>query len=294
MDARQLAFVVELSRTRHFTRAAERLGVTQPALSHAVAALERELGVTLFARTSRRVIATAAGAALVAGAERILGDLDSLRAVVREHAEALRGRVDLGAMLFLGGTALPQRVAQFQRLHPDVEFVIHHDLTIDMLAALRAGHLDVAFVNAEAEDHPDLTLYDVAHEEIAVAVPRGHRLASQGRVRLAELKREAFVAYQPGSGLFMSFTKAAKAAGFAPRIVVHCRDTATVRGLVAEGAGIALLPRASLLVPGPDVAVLALANPKLSIAVALGVRPGISANPAARAFVEFLKVQLVG
>jgi LysR family transcriptional activator of glutamate synthase operon len=292
MDPRQLRFAVELGRTRHFTRAAERLGVTQPALSHAIAALERELGVTLFARTSRRVAPTAAGAALLAGAERILGDLEALRATVREHAEVLRGRIDVGTMLFLGGTALPQLVAEFHRQHPGVEFVLHHDLTQDMLAGLRVGTLDVAFVNVDAAAHRDLTFVGIDRDELAVAVPPQHRLAGARRVRLADLAGEPFIAYQTGSGLYTTFSAAAARAGFTPRVVVQCRDTNMVRALVSEGVGLALLPRSYLRTPGPDVAVVSLSAPRLEMLVTLGVRPAVDSNPAARAFVAFLRERI--
>jgi DNA-binding transcriptional LysR family regulator len=292
MDVRQLRSALELGRARHFTRAAERLGVTQPALSHAIAQLEEELGVTLFARTSRRVAPTAAGAELLAGAERILGEVDALRVAVGEHAEGLRGRIDVGTMLFLGGTALPSLIAEFHRRHAGVEFVLHHDLTADMLAGLRSGDLDVAFVNVDAAAHPDLTFIDVDRDELAVAVPPQHRLAGARRVRLAELAGEPFIAYQTGSGLYATFAAAARRAGFTPRAVVQCRDTNTVRALVAEGVGLALLPVSYLRTPGPEVAVVALSAPLLEMTVTLGVRAGIASNPAARAFVAFLRERL--
>jgi LysR family transcriptional activator of glutamate synthase operon len=292
MDVRQLRLAVELGRARHFTRAAERLGLTQSALSHGIAQLERELGVELFARTSRRVTPTAAGSELLAGAERILGEVDGLRAAVREHAEALRGRIDVGTMLFLGGTGLPALVAEFHRRHPGVEFALHHDLTTDMLAGLRAGALDVAFVNVEPAAHPDLTFIEIDRDELAVAVPPLHRLAGATRVPLAELAGEPIIAYQTGSGLYATFSQAARRAGFTPRVVVQCRDTNTVRALVAEGVGLALLPRSYLRTPGPDVATVALSTPQLEMTIVLGLRPGVASNPAARAFIAFLRERL--
>jgi DNA-binding transcriptional LysR family regulator len=292
MDLRQLRYAVEVGRLRHFTRAAEALGVAQPALSQSIAGLERELNVTLFDRTSRRVAPTTAGSAFIDSAARILSDVDALRNAMHEHAGLLRGRVRIGTLQLFGETVLPPVIAAFHRLHPGVDIALQLAVTADMLAALRAGELDVAIVNVDDYSvHPDLRFTPLLRDELAIAVPPGHRLADRKRVKMHELRDEAFVSFGQGSGLYATLLLAAREAGFAPHVVCESADTITIRSLVSEGIGIALLTRAYLDTPGPPVVGLELL-PRLDRAIALVTRSTTAANPAARALTAFMREAL--
>lgn len=287
MDLRHLRYVVALGQTRHFTRAAEALGIAQPALSQAIAALERELGVTLFERTSRSVRLTTAGTAFLDAAARILGDVADLHDTMSEHAGLLRGRVVVGTLQVYGEMTMPRLVGAFHRAHPGVDIALIHDMTSVMLAKMRASELDVALVNvADFSQHPDLQFVRIDDDELAIAVPPLHRLAACTHVAFEELRDEAFVSFRPGSGLHATLLEAARGAGFAPHIVCETGDTIALRALVSEGLGIALLSRAYLAMPGPPVAALEV-TPRLDRAVALATRGGGPVNPAARAFVSF-------
>src|ERR1700742_2619313 len=126
MDIRQLRYVIAIARTKHFTHAAEQLGVAQPALSQAVAQREKQIGVSLFERSSRRVQLTSAGRLFVDRAESILAQLDALEDNMREHAKLLLGQVNIGTMVFFffGKTRLAEVVAEFSHLYPGVELIL--------------------------------------------------------------------------------------------------------------------------------------------------------------------------
>jgi DNA-binding transcriptional LysR family regulator len=287
MDLRQLRYIREIGRLRHFTRAAEALGVAQPALSQSVAGLERELGVALFERTSRTVRPTTAGTAFLEAAAKILADVDALRDTMTEYAGLLRGRVAAGTLQVYGELTMPRIVGAFHRVHPGVALSIAHDMTAVMLAGVRAGDLDVALVNvADFSLHPDLAFIRIEDDRLAIAVPPDHRLAHREQVAFPELCDEPFVSFRPGSGLHATLLATAREAGFTPRIVCETGDTIALRALVSEGLGVALLSREYARAAGPPIAVLDV-TPRLDRAVALAMRAGGPVNPAARAFVGF-------
>lgn len=291
MELRHLRYAVELARTMHFTQAADALGVAQPALSQAIAALERELAITLFDRTSRRVQLTGAGALFIERAQRILGDVEHLQSQMQEHSAAVRGRVTIGTMLHFGQTRLPPIVAEFSRIHPGIEVVLHNDSMHGGLDRLRAGTMDVAFFNiAEPAGYPDLEFVAVETDEIVAVLPSEHRFAGRARIRFAELESEPFVAYQPGSTMHEAFTTLAREAGFAPRVAVRSRSTMLVRALVSAGIGVSTGSKAYCASPGPPIAAIPL-TPPMPIAISMAYRPASETNPPARALLAFLREQ---
>lgn len=293
MDLRQLRAVVEVARTGGFTRAADALGVAQPALSQAIGALERELGVGLFERTSRRVRATPAGAAFVDRAARILADVEALRSEMGEHAGVVRGRVIVGSLQLFSETTLPAILATFHRRYPAVELVLREDVTHLMLPKLRAAELDVAIVNVDdPRPYPDLAIEPLYRDELAIAVAPSHPLAVRRTTTMRELGECDWVVFRSGSGLHATLLEAARRAGFVPRVVVESADTLTLRTLASEGLGIALLPRTFIEAPGPPVVSVELREPRLERAIALASRRGAASNAAARAFMHFLRASL--
>src|SRR5215510_14326043 len=169
MDIRQLRYVVAVARTMHFTHAAEQLGVAQPALSQAIALLERQIGVSLFERSSRRVQLTSAGKLFVERAEQILAQLDSLQKSMLAHSQLLLGKINVGTMVFffLGQTRLSQAVAEFTQLHPGIELDIDNHTVDQNIDAIRSGKLDLALLNVvEGASYPDLKFDFLDHDEI--------------------------------------------------------------------------------------------------------------------------------
>ncbi|HEY4439746.1 MAG TPA: LysR family transcriptional regulator [Candidatus Elarobacter sp.] len=290
---RQLRAAVEVARERSFTRAAESLGVAQPALSQSIASLERELGLTLFERSSRRVRPTDAGVALVTHAGRILAHVEVLRSEMAEHAGAVRGRLVVGSIQLFSETVLPGVLAAFHRRHPAVDLVLREDVTHPMLATLRDAELDLAIVNVDDQAaFPEFAFETLVQDELAIAAAPGDPLAAAGSTTFAALRDADWVAFRAGSGLHVTLHETAKRYGFTPKIVVESGDALTLRSLVSEGLGIALLPHAFLAEPGPPVAIVALREPPLVRTIALATRRGAPASAAARAFIASLREAL--
>lgn len=293
LNLRHLRYVVELGRTRNFTRAAERLGVAQPALSHAIATMERELSVTLFERTSRRVRPTAAGTLFIEGAEQVLKHAEQLRAATQEHTGLVRGVLKIGTIIYFGdGQMLPSVVGEFQAAYPGIEVSLDDDNMARLLDSVRTGRFDVAFANvADPKSNPDLALTAVAWDEAAVALPEGHPLASRPHLTLDDLRDEPFIAYKPGSNLQELFSAAARAVGFTPKTVARSGSTHIVRALVSAGVGVSLGCRSYLLSPGPPIAIVPL-SPQIGWHTMMVTRAGSESSPAAAAFLTFIKERL--
>ncbi|HEU5327875.1 MAG TPA: LysR family transcriptional regulator, partial [Thermomicrobiales bacterium] len=147
MELRQLRYFVAVARRRHYTAAAEEIGVAQPALSQQIKLLERELGLDLFDRTGRRVRLTAAGEALLVRAERILADVASAEQEMAEFAGLARGRVIVGTLPSLAERQLPGLLAGFHARHPGLDLVLREESTVRLLALAGSGDVDLALIN---------------------------------------------------------------------------------------------------------------------------------------------------
>jgi DNA-binding transcriptional LysR family regulator len=289
MELRQLRYFLEIARTGGFTRAAERLSIAQPALSQQIAALERQVGTRLFERTNRMVRLTDAGRALVPRAERVIDEVRAAQLELAGFAGGLRGRVAIGTYQSFAERRLPKLLGRYHQLHPGIEIALQEGMADELLAKLREGGLDLFVGELQPpQAHSDLATEPLFDDELAIAVSPNHRLASHSSVRIDELRDEPFVVFRPGSSVNERLQAAARAAGFRPRVSFESIDTTTIRGLVAEGLGIALFPRALGTTPGPKIALLSLA-PEPMIRRMLLVTRHTTPTPAAESFMQFLR-----
>ncbi|WP_051792948.1 LysR family transcriptional regulator [Amycolatopsis jejuensis] len=260
MELRQLRYFAEAARLSHFTRAAERLNVAQPALSQQIRALERELEVTLFERRGRRVLLTAAGERLLAQTEVILTEVERARAQVREVPEDPGGTTVVGALSSLVTTFLPAELPVFHRRFPQVDVAIREQTTGQMLRRLREGDLELAIGDDRLGDGSvALARRPLFTEELVVAAPPGHRFAGNGDVAPGDLPGAHFVSYQPGSGVRETLVALLRSEGHEPHIAY---ESSSPEQLVAHGLGVALMPRMAAEAAGGRVAVKSLRPPR--------------------------------
>jgi LysR family transcriptional activator of glutamate synthase operon len=287
MELRQLRYLVALADEQHFTRAAARSHVAQPALSQQIRQLERELGILLVDRTTRRVHLTQAGTVLTAHARRVLAELDDAAAELEQLTGLVAGRVTIGLTQTPGPLDLVRLLADFHARYPGVELAVREDLSTTLADALRDDTLDVAFLSiVEDADRRGLDLQQLAHEPLVVVLPDAHRLAGRARLRIADLRDEELVAFSEGATIREAVRQAALAAGFEPRIGFETREVARARAIVAAGLGVAVLPRSDAEAPGPAVRIAKLGAPTLTHRISLCWRRGKRHAPAARALLE--------
>ena len=148
MELRQLRYLIALAEEGSFTRAATNANVAQPALSRQIQKLERELGLPLVDRTTRRVAITPAGQEVAATGRRVLGELEALTHSLQQTMNLLRGTVTIGVTQTPGPIDVPRILAAFNRRHPGVELILREGLSVDLASQLREDRLDLALISA--------------------------------------------------------------------------------------------------------------------------------------------------
>ncbi|MCG7303794.1 LysR substrate-binding domain-containing protein [Pseudoglutamicibacter albus] len=288
MEIKALRYFTAVAETLHFGEAAMRLHIAQPVLSQTIARLEKELGTTLLNRTTRKVELTDAGAYLNREARRVLADVDSMFAGVRNIAGGSAGIIRIG---FTGTTGFAQLARIKQAVGealPNITLEVHTDLlTPAQLERIRNGQLDMGILRGHTSD-PELETYPLGTEKLVAAMPEGHRLASvEGELALKEFEEEHFIAFgDPRSNVNARAAASCHAAGFTPHIAHTAPGTAGLLALVAAGAGVAFIPE-SVQALRPQGVVFKSVPETLPTDLALVTRAGTS-SPVVKHVIEAL------
>ncbi|WEK55419.1 MAG: LysR family transcriptional regulator [Candidatus Cohnella colombiensis] len=246
MELRQLQYFVKVARLQHVTKAAEELHVAQSAVSRQIHRLEEELGVRLFMQRGRNVQLTPVGQLFLKRAENILNDLDQSVIELHEFLDPEVGEIRLGFPHSLGINMVPQAVAAFRKLHPRVRFRFRQGMYPSLIRDVIEAEVDLAFISPFPEKNDQVTGEIILTEELFAILPENHRLAMEDSIPLSELKDEIFVLFSEGYSLRPIVWEACKAAGFTPKIAFEGEETGTIRGLVAAGMGVSLLPEMAM------------------------------------------------
>ena len=235
------AWFTALADHENATDAAAALGIGQPTLSRRLAALEHELGVRLFDRPGRRLVLNEAGRLYADAARRA----DLTMTVARTRIAELHGaraELRLGFLHSFGPWLVPQLLRAVGAQLPRAGFHLVQDAAETVCRLVRDGDLDIAVVSPRPRSEPALAWRLLLSQPVALAVPGGHPLAQQDEVSLAQARKEIFVTMPSHFGMRRVLDEACADAGFTPRIGTCCQELGTVRGLVAAGLGVALLP----------------------------------------------------
>ncbi|MGK6317329.1 LysR family transcriptional regulator [Neorhizobium sp. DT-125] len=244
MDQRLLASFVVLAEELHFIRAAERLRITQSALSQQISKLEQELDVQLFDRTRRRVSLTDAGRSLLEEGSIALKQLTLAVDMAKRAAQGHVGRLTIGFADAAALNVLPTLTSEFARLFPGVNIILHEMISAEQVEALRAGRIQIAFLRP-VFDNEDFETFLLLREPYVVAISATHRLATSEVIRLTELADEGLITTHRVKARYVhgNFQPYLKRAGIQLKIVQEVNELHAILGLVAGGLGIALFPR---------------------------------------------------
>ncbi|MFC9847268.1 LysR substrate-binding domain-containing protein [Streptomyces sp. NPDC060223] len=281
----RLAYFAGVARTEHVTRAAQEMGVPQSTLSRAMVRLEQDLGVELFARRGRTVSLTSAGRTFLGSVERALAEIERAADEVRADADPATGKVAFGFLHTMGSETVPELIRAFRADHPRVRFSLVQTYGEAMLERLRSGELDLC-LTSPVPDAPDLVGRRLDEQKLRLVVPADHRLAGRRRIRLAEAADETFVTLEPGYGLRRITDAVCREAGFKPRVAFEGEEAETLRGLVAAGLGVALLPPPAFARPG--VVELTVTAPRAVREIGVAWLDGHPDTPPVAAFKKFL------
>src|SRR5947207_6440801 len=296
MDTRQLAAFCAVVERQSFSQAAERLGVTQPAVSQQVRALEERLGKRLLDRSGRRVEPTEAGLALYRGAQRLLSFegqlLDELDAA---DGGELGGTLQVGASTGPGSTVVPVLLCEFQKGSPGVSVSLSISDTQSVVERVAGRELELGVVGA-ARRHRGVTFEPFFRDDVVLACPPDHRFAGRS-IRLDDLRKEPLIVMQEGAGVRQVLEDELRRAGtrlrdLEPRLELGLQESA--RSAVAAGYGVTFISRAAI---EADLAAGTLATVRVkgldpSREISLVRAAGRSPTRAAQAFVEFAKDRL--
>lgn len=237
----QLAGFVAVAEERHFGRAAERLRMTQPPLSRQVQKLEREVGAVLLERTSRGVVPTAAGEALLAEARRLLALAAAAPRVARRVAEGRAGRLAIGFTATAALSVLGRMLAETDAVLPDVIVDLGEHVSSQQLDRLRDGRLDLGLLRS-APAGEGFRSRLVHRERFVAALPSRHRLAAASTVDAADLTGADMISYDPAAARYFDELSDAVLRGVQPRSVQRVAQVHSMVALVAAGRGVALVP----------------------------------------------------
>ncbi|MBW7572680.1 LysR family transcriptional regulator [Caproiciproducens faecalis] len=250
MNTRQLQYVLTVAQEKSFSKAAEKLHVSQPSLSQYVQRLEEELETELFDRSSIPLKLTYTGSLYCDTAKEFLSLEDQLVAQIKDAANSKRGRISIGISPYRTTYLLPPVLREFRRRYPDIEIELNEKRNQELEELLLSGDVDVA-VTVLPLRNDQLVHQVLFNEKIVLAVPkegfdrfipaqtRGKPLAS---VDLELLKDAPFIALTSDYRLHDIMLNLCKEAGFTPNIILYCRNIEAVRAMVIEGLGVSILP----------------------------------------------------
>jgi DNA-binding transcriptional LysR family regulator len=252
MDLRQLTYFAAVAEELSFTRAASRLHISQPPLTRQIQALETDLGVQLFLRTSRGVKLTEAGESLVndAGHIKALMEQATERAQLADKGNA--GRLDVGVHGSAMLATLPRLFSTYTASHPMVKIVLHLGQTPSQVIALRQGRVSIVFERL-LPDEPDIAVELVSREPVILVLPEHHLLAKSETVAIEQLRDEPMIIPSSPSRIANVGLQLCRAHGFEPKLAQQCADVMSGAVLAACGAGLFLAPASLAVVQMPGV-----------------------------------------
>lgn len=239
MDIDQLRYFLKVAERQNFTRAAEELAISQPALSRSIQRLEEELGQPVLERKSRSVALTDAGMLLQARAQQALSILEDTKAEIADDGQS--GRVRVGAIPTIAPYYLPQVLRRFAEEFPKASLIVQENTTEVLLKSCTQGDIDLAILALPiAAKH--LEIEELFAEELLLVLPPGHALAAKEHIRLNDVEPYPFVLLDEAHCLSDNIISFCRHRSFQPVAVERTSQLAMVQELVALSHGISMIP----------------------------------------------------
>lgn len=242
MNYQHLKYFQAVAKEQNYLRASERLFITQPTLSRAIASLEEELGADLFEKSGRNVKITSYGAEFLKYVDRAMLTIDSGVEKVHEMMGRLEGTIQLACIYGYTYGYLPTLISEYNGRYPNVRFQIKPCTTFDSIFQTHMGNTDIGFhtkCTVHMEKYQDLDYFEVCREELVVVVPKCHPMAERVSCRLEEIVGERFVSFDAHSGMLYKTQEMFQEAGltFVPYLSVS--DDQSILNMVKSGVAIA-------------------------------------------------------
>jgi DNA-binding transcriptional LysR family regulator len=287
LNNRQIETFAAVMKSGTTSRAAELLGITQPAVSRSIAELEKAIGFGLFARVRNRLVPTPEARIFYREVEASFRGLDALRAAAARIRDQGSGELRIASLSALSTTLVPRAIRRFHAKHPGVRITLHVLLSREVRDLIASGQFDIGL----AADEIDTT--GVQHQPFVspaavCALPPGHRLTGKATIGPRDLDGEPIIAYVPEDRARQRMDRVFAQAGIVPRIVVETIYGATLCALVAEGVGVGLVSPYAVIQTGPKPIVLKPFEPAVPIRSFLILPPDRPKSGLVRDFIAAL------
>lgn len=248
MTLQQIHYFCAVCEEMHYTKAANRIHVSQPSLSYAVRELERELGVTLFKKSAKKIELTEYGEIFYQHARKILQDLDAAVKAIETKKEENQKQVNIGYLFSISADFLAPMIGKY------FDYVGRHDQLFNfvpykipqIVEGIQLGNIDIAFATDDISSilaDTQLSMVHVYEQEMFVVVPKSHPLAGKNSVTFAEIKDENYVAINPGKGFRLQMDRYFRQMNAQPRIVFSVDSSERLLSYIEVGVGIGIMPR---------------------------------------------------
>lgn len=240
MDIKQLVYFLKISEEKNITKAAEKLHIAQPHLSHQLKLLEEELGVKLVERSTRKFQLTKAGEMLLHRSEQIVELMNSTVKELKDFSEGIIGTLSIGTIASSGDTLLPVRVNSFNKKYPKINFEIRECSTIEILDMLRSGIIEIGIIRTPLNSDEFETIYLPNEPMVAAANREEHLAFNKDSIDLIDLADKPLLVHRRYENMIV---EACKRAGFEPRVLCKIEDTKSILLWANTGMGVAIIPR---------------------------------------------------
>ncbi|MGB5639205.1 MAG: LysR family transcriptional regulator [Sedimenticolaceae bacterium] len=287
MDLVLLRSFLAVAESGAITGAAERIGITQPALSRRIQQLEEQLGAELLVRGRKGAVLTGMGRLVQSEAQGIVARYDQMLETVSSQQRLEGGTVRIGGGATAVSFILPEAIAAFQAAHPQVRFHMREAGSSEIADDVVAGHLELGVVTLPVRDR-ELAVTPLTNDSIVLVARHDHPLAQRRRVRIIDLADQAFVAFEAGSALRQIIDSKLRDAGVEVNVVMELRSIPAILRMVSTTGNLAFVSRLGMEQQA-DVVAVPVQGLRIERRLAVIARRGITLSPAAGAFAKRLQ-----
>lgn len=290
MELRQIEYFIEVAKREHMTEAAAVLHVAQSAVSRQIFNLEAELGVDLFFREGRKIKLTPIGRTFLQYMHQVVDVVEQAKKEVAESLDPEKGTVRIGFPSSLAANVLPNVISAFRSQYPEVRFKLSQGSYGFLIDSVIKGDVSMALVGPTPPDSKKIKGEIFFIEELVALVSETHPLANKSSLKLSELQNDPFILYPEGFVLRDLVIKACQQHGFEPNVAFEGEDSDAIKGLVAAGLGVTLIPEITLVDSLPRSTIkLRIVEPQVTRSVGVIIPTERSLMPTEQLFYNFMK-----
>ncbi|WP_044476703.1 LysR family transcriptional regulator [Oceanobacillus massiliensis] len=292
MEIKHLKYFIEVTRMGSFTRAADHLYMTQPAISRIIKSLEDEVGTPLFIRSRKKLMLTEAGKVLYEHAQEIERQFQSLQTALDQLSNQHKGHLRIGLPSIIDSIFFSRLLASFHEEYPEITFQLIEDGSKGIEEKVMEEQLDFGVVFLPAPHHI-FDSYSLGEEDLHLIVPSKHRLANREEVTLDELKDEGFIMFNKDFSLRDSIYTACLKSGFEPRIISETSQLDFIEEMVASSLGITLLPESAIKGLNKDIKEIKIAHPTIKWHLSMIWKKDHISSHVKQEFIRFAEKNLI-